>query len=248
MVTVAKNVMLAYPHPGLVRAEFMNRVLALTNDEDSRIGEVADLYTGPAIGMARNTLAHQFLSSQMEWLWMVDTDMVFAPGTLPALLEHADSELRPVIGATCVILSGTQMKVSMYQASKDDDGNFGFRHIHEWPANTLLRVDGTGAACLLVHRTVFTRISEAKPEEHGLWFTGMIIDGHEIGEDLSFCLRCAMAEIPVHVHTGIEVGHMKALQLGNVRCPGDEAGPGPEDSGPADVEEGQAMTSVAVPS
>jgi hypothetical protein len=44
----------------------------------------------------------------------------------------------------------------------------------------------------------------------------MIVDGRQQGEDLSFCLRCAMAEIPVYVHTGVQVGHMKAVQLGQV--------------------------------
>lgn len=37
-----------------------------------------------------------------------------------------------------------------------------------------------------------------------------------MGEDLTFCLRCAAAGIPVHVHTGVQVGHMKSVMLGNV--------------------------------
>jgi hypothetical protein len=37
-----------------------------------------------------------------------------------------------------------------------------------------------------------------------------------MGEDLTFCLRCQAAGIPVHVHTGIQVGHMKPVMLGKV--------------------------------
>ncbi len=34
-----------------------------------------------------------------------------------------------------------------------------------------------------------------------------------MGEDLTFCLRCAAAGIPVHVCTGVKAGHMKTTML-----------------------------------
>ena len=37
-----------------------------------------------------------------------------------------------------------------------------------------------------------------------------------LGEDLTFCLRCAAAGIPVHVHTGVQFGHVKPVMLGKV--------------------------------
>jgi hypothetical protein len=33
---------------------------------------------------------------------------------------------------------------------------------------------------------------------------------------LTFCLRAAAAGIPVHVHTGVQVGHIKPQMLGKV--------------------------------
>ncbi len=212
-----RDVMLAFPHPGTVRGEFMTRVVTAVHDEHSRIGELGDLMTGPGIGLARNQLASRFLESSMEWLWMVDTDMVISTRTLPALLECADPDERPVVGALCCIYHENQVKATIYSAARADDGTFGFKHVKEWPHDTLLRVDATGCACILMHRSMFARLSDAKPEEEGLWFTEMVIDKHQLGEDLSFCMRCAMAEIPLYVHTGIEVGHMKTVQLGNVR-------------------------------
>lgn len=212
-----RDVMMAFPHPGTVRTEFMLRTMTAVQEDASRIAEVAELSTGPGIGVARNKIAERFLTSTFDWLWMVDTDMVFSEATLPRLLEAADPELRPVIGAMCCVISDSQVKTTIYEASRDDEGDFAFRHLTEWPDNTVLRVDATGAGCLLVHRSVFKRISEANPEADHVWFAEMVIGPHQIGEDLSFCMRCAMAEIPVFVHTGVEVGHMKTLQLGNVR-------------------------------
>jgi hypothetical protein len=37
-----------------------------------------------------------------------------------------------------------------------------------------------------------------------------------MGEDLTFCMRAAAAGLPIHVHTGIQVGHVKTTVLGKV--------------------------------
>lgn len=212
-----RNVMLAFPHPGTVRGEFFTAMIQLVHDSESRIGEVAELTHGPGISIARNMLAKRFMESEMEWLWFCDTDMIIGPGTLNRLLAAADPVERPVVGALACIMHEGKVRATIYQVDKDTDGTFAFKHVvGELPANTLLRVDGTGTGCLLIHRDVFARISAKIPEDAGLWFHHLVIEGHEIGEDLSFCMRCAMTEIPVFVDTGNEVGHMKPVQLGNV--------------------------------
>lgn len=211
-----RDVMLAFPHPGWVRAEFMTRMVPIIHKPDSRVLEMADLCTGPAMGLARNALAQRFLDSDAEWLWWVDTDMVVSSATLPALLAAADPEERPVVGALCCVVHDNEVAASMYVTGEHPkDGKFAFRYIKNYPENTMCRVDGTGCGCLLVHRSVFEKIDAVDPNP-GLWFAEMIVDGRLIGEDLSFCMRLALAEIPVFVHTGIQVGHMKPVTLGKV--------------------------------
>jgi hypothetical protein len=211
---VTRDVMLAYPHPGWVRGEFMNRVASILQDEKGRVGEVADLMSGPGIAMSRNRLANRFLEGDSEWLWFCDTDMVVSLETLPALLAAADPDQRPVVGAFCCVMVDSEIRPSMYLSSRDDEGMFAFRHLVEWPDDTLLRVDATGCGCLLIHRSVFARLAALEQVIDGLWFTEMVVDNHQLGEDLSFCIRLSWAEIPVFVHTGVQVGHMKAVQLG----------------------------------
>ena len=45
----------------------------------------------------------------------------------------------------------------------------------------------------------------------------MTIGPKEVGEDLSFCVRLAREGIPLHLHAGVEVGHVKAVQIGKTR-------------------------------
>ena len=215
-----RTVMLAFPHPGHVSTEFMLSVLAASNPPATPIAGITDLKTGPFLSQARGEITTMFLDSGLEWLWMVDADMRFTADTLPALLAYAHPDTVPVIGATCqAITRNGQVIVTAYRADKDETtGRFGMTSLagDDLPPDTLIRVDATGCACLLIHRTVFTRLDENWPGPHGLWFAEQAIDGRIFGEDMSFCLRCGDAGIPVHVHTGIQAGHMRDIQVGEV--------------------------------
>jgi len=217
MPNEAKDVMLVFPHPGTVAADFALSLVSVTRDP-TRIAGIADLRTGPFMSGARNDLAGLFLASGLEWLWMVDADMVFNEHTLPAMLAWADPEEVPLLGAYCWAMTRDgAMVVTAYRADKDDNGRFGLSSLiaTDLPDNSLVKVEATGAACLLAHRTVFTRINTHTGTDQQ-WFNEQTIDGRPFGEDLSFCLRAGAAGIPLYVHTGIQAGHMRDMQLGQV--------------------------------
>jgi GT2 family glycosyltransferase len=206
---VPRDVMLGFPHRGDVRTEFMMGVLAAVCAPASRIATVLPVASGPVLAEARCQLAARLLSTDVEWLWMVDTDIVFTPATLPALLDLADPGLAPVVGALCMIRPDPDgpARPSLYEAGLGEDGRPGFGLLPGWPPGVLLRVDGTGTGCLLIHRSVFEKIPD-------LPFAYMTVGGRIFGEDLSFCVRCDQAGIPVHVATGVQVGHIKSTVLG----------------------------------
>jgi hypothetical protein len=74
-------------------------------------------------------------------------------------------------------------------------------------------VGATGAAFLLMHRDALERVAKASGDRAAPWFRESVIGAALVGEDLTFCLRCAAAGIPVHVHTGVKIGHMKTTML-----------------------------------
>lgn len=218
-MTQGRDVMLAFPHPGTVKSEFMLSCFDAIMHPWSRVGELRDFRTGPAMPQARNEISKIFLASPFEWLWMVDSDMVFSKATLPALLDAADQDTAPVVGALCFVQLGPDMgeqAPTMFHATRDDEGKFIFKSADKFPLGELVQVAATGAACLLIHRSVFERVSKADPDHDGLWWADTIADGKLIGEDFSFCMRCALAHIPVYVHTGVEVGHTKSTIIGRV--------------------------------
>jgi hypothetical protein len=82
----------------------------------------------------------------------------------------------------------------------------------------MVQVAATGAACLLVHRSVFERMltfeHPARPGHLGFndaypFFQESQHGGRPVSEDITFCWRAGLMEVPVYVNTGVQIGHIK---------------------------------------
>ncbi len=221
------DVQLAYPHGKTVAHswhESLARLRRWDRDHDQRLAEdVINVRTHPIrLVQSRNLTAKMFLdSTEHEWLWLVDTDMGFEPDCLDRLLQAADPGTAPVVGALCFApyetaydgMGGMRVRITptMYMIGHDLDGNVTYCFYGPYPEDTVVQVAGTGAACLLVHRTVLEKVRA----EHGdVWFDQLRDSkGDVVGEDLSFCLRVGSVGIPVFVHTGVKTSHLKDLYV-----------------------------------
>lgn len=173
---------------------------------------------------SRNMTVRNFLDDRTaEWLFWVDTDMGFAPDTVERLWQVADPEHRPIVGALAFSQRQTQEDgaggwrttatptVFDWEAV---DGKEGFSVRWDYARNAVTQVSGTGSACILIHRTVFERMAEAFDGDtwyDRIWNESM---GQITSEDLSFCMRANLLNIPVHVHTGVQTTHHKPVWLG----------------------------------
>ena len=222
------RVLAAYLHPNTVSHSFMHSMVGVVEHDHTLpsqlIAGMLDVRCGAgALVASRNSAVAGFLDDcDAEWLWLVDTDMGFAPDTVARLVGAADPALRPVVGALCfgLIETGTdgmggwvtETFATLYDWRADDQGREGFAARQVWQRDALVRVDGTGAACLLVHRDAVAKVRA----EHGdHWFTPVQYpDGTQVGEDLSFCWRLGQIGIPLHVHTGVRTTHHKQVWIG----------------------------------
>lgn len=167
---------------------------------------------------ARNEVAARFVDdTDSEWLFMVDSDMGFAPDTVDRLIEAADPVERPVMGGLCFALRRSEsgpLYVTRYVTVPtlyefvETDTECGFRSVLDYPRDAMFPVAATGAACMLVHRSVFEQV-RAKHGDH--WFDQIThpVFGNTFSEDLSFCVRLAGADIPIHCDTGVKTSHYK---------------------------------------
>lgn len=185
-------------------------------------GYIAYRYGTDGIVDARNKAVEEFLTERdAPWLFWVDTDMGFAPDTVDRLVEAADPKERPIVGGLCFTqrevgadgMGGwrcTAVPTIFDWVHAQDQQGFAVRW--DYPDNTVVKCSGTGAACVLVHRSVYERIFA----KYGAsWYDRAFNPSmkQETSEDLSFCMRALSLGVPVHVHTGVKTSHQKTVWL-----------------------------------
>ena len=210
-----EHAVIGYVHGGTVRAEFLASMLAIMRRSVTPVDDVIAIGSGPNISRSRNMLVAGFLEDHdAPWLFMADTDMMLAADTLDRLIEAADPAERPVVGGLCFTENpGGPPLPTLYELTRDGDGQPAFARHESWPDDGLVQVTATGAACLLIHRDALEAVGKQAGDGAAPWFRESVIGTSLVGEDLTFCLRCAVAGIPVHVHTGVRAGHMKTTML-----------------------------------
>lgn len=210
------DAVIGYLHPGTVRAEFCASLLGVCMEGRTRIRTVIALESGPNVSTGRNLLVRDFLEDDLApWLFMCDADMWFPADTVDRLIAAADPAARPVVGALCWSLDRGERFPTMYELADAGPGRVAFSRYREWPEDACVPVAATGAACLLMHRDALGKVAASAGDLAAPWFRESAIGAPMalMGEDMTFCLRCAAAGIPVHVHTGVKAGHMKTTML-----------------------------------
>lgn len=191
-----------------------------------RLAGTIPIPAGANIVNARNAQARMFLQTDAQWLWIVDSDMGFSADTLDRLCEQAHDENRPIVGGLCFsLLTDPKTRIehpapTLYQLS--DTPGVMWR-MWDWP-DGLVEVDATGAACLLVHRSVLERMS-AVHDEPWPWFCETAMDGRPVSEDIVFCLRARQLGYPVVVDTTVDIDHYKLLPVNAAMYGGFRHGP-----------------------
>lgn len=231
-----RNVLMGYLCRDSVSDNFHRCMFDLINwdmGHEQRLLNWVKVRSGPmSIVESRNKLCEQvMLNPEVEWLFMVDSDMGFEQDTLDHLLAVADPEKRPVVGGLCFanrelgddgmggMITHPAPTILHWTEQASVTGKSRFLGVEHYPVNVLIPCGATGAACLLIHRSAVTRVwsefggRNIRGEMTGWFERTNDCDGLLQGEDISFCDRLRQLEIPLHVHTGIRTTHQKTIWL-----------------------------------
>ena len=189
-------------------------------------GDMIHLQSSPRIHEARNQAVDLFaqLEQQPEWLLMIDSDMTFEPDLLERMMQVADRERVPILGGLCFGGGRANDPFPTIYRLTQEDNYASLDKVYDYPRDTLVKVGATGAACLLVHRSVYAAMHKAFATladgrmNPSPWFAEGVFGpkGESWGEDTAFCLRAHALQIPIHVHTGIKLGHVKETIIDEV--------------------------------
>lgn len=172
--------------------------------------------SGPRLSGSRNTNAKTFIEhSEAEWFWSIDSDMKWQPNALEQLLATAHWKDRPIVGGWCYAeMQDGRIRPTIYRVHEGKIVNIEMPRDFKYDQPVLC--DATGAAFVLIHRTVFEKIAAAHDSDNPhVWYQETTYGGQDIGEDITFCLRARAAGFPVLVDARIQVGHWKSWIMGH---------------------------------
>lgn len=220
------KVCIAYIHPGQVSAYFTESLLAtVLRDGGRRINNILQEWSSANVSAARNRLTQIFCDekTESEWLLWVDSDMRWDADAIDRLIDSADPVERPVMGGLCFGRNPDGLFATLYQVVEGVTGLTMVR-MPEYPADSVVRCSATGAAFLLIHRSVIEAMNERKFNVAFPFFQETELAGMPCGEDITFCLRAGLLGHKTHVDTRVKIGHHKThlltedLFIGQVRA------------------------------
>jgi hypothetical protein len=188
------------------------------------IGEL-DKESSANISTARNEIVREAIAhpAKPDYLWMVDDDMTFGDGILDRLLTTAHFKARPIVGGLCFgvrpvkfdgrerfnecLASPLELFPTVY--TLDETGHM--LHWSGYPADSVVQVSSTGAACILIHRSVLNDKRWTEDGHPQPWFRESVLHGGVVSEDHFFCIRAGKFGYPVHLDTAAKTGHVKTF-------------------------------------
>lgn len=226
----SEKVVIGYLQPGTVPGDFMESMLDLLQYDHALHRRIVDgggrlsFRAGHNLSGPRNMVVEKFLEyGRADWLWMVDSDMTFAPDTVERLLEYADPDKAPVVGGLCFGLDEQgDIRPTLYGLMGDENNPASLQVVryYEWIPDSMYQVEATGAACLLIHKSVLELIRDSEvpvPNRAGkrgfndafVWFQETEHNGQPVSEDFTFCWRAGILGVPIYVNTAVQLGHVK---------------------------------------
>lgn len=196
------KVIIGYPHGSEVAFCFHDSLIRAITELGPEVIAGIQAVSAGAMGLdrARNEICERFLATEEKWLLFIDADMQFEPSDVLALLKAADNKSRPVVGGLCFMLKGMNEEYGPVLAPTMFKG---LDHIMAYKG--LQKCDATGAAFLLIHRSVLEKIGEN-------WFSHHPTQDTQ-SEDWAFCRRLKDNDVPLFVDTTVKIGHQKDVIL-----------------------------------
>lgn len=218
-------------NPGQVRSTYMSSVIDTMADRSRPDLQFKGLLqkndSGPYLDVMRNHVVGHFLEqTDADVLVFVDSDMVFRPTDIHQLLDSFDVEGVDVMGGwyTSFYPEQGEFRPVAYEWFGDR-----MRPIPNPPFDrTPFNVDAVGTGFMAIGRKILKRL-EKRYGSPMPWFAEEIVDGCQLGEDLTFCHRVEMSGGIVMFDPQIRVGHEKPMLLDpNVQHAGQQSAVDPE--------------------
>lgn len=156
---------------------------------------------GTYLDQNREEISHSAIKDNYDYLFFIDSDMIFPTTILDILYE----QYKDVIGAVYALRSGYEHGPCVYDY-REEKGDF-IQH-SDWPLNKTYKVDGIGTGMLLIKIEALKKILPPRFAYLECKTQDKYGNRRRLGEDLSFCIRCREAGIKIYADSHATIGHL----------------------------------------
>jgi hypothetical protein len=166
--------------------------------------EVHIKYSG-TLGQTRQAMVEYFLSTDAEWLMMIDDDHAVSPEYLRRWLYRHEpalnAKIRHPIVASLYLQRTAPFPPALYGPPEGDGDvvDLPLLSLNTLPTSGIVPVYAAGASGMFVRRDVYERLPPP-------WYR--LGQSDAIGEDFAFCVYAQRAGIPVMVDLDSHLGHL----------------------------------------
>ena len=188
------NTMIAVPCMDQVPAPFCQSLAQLRKVGDC----VLAMKSGSLIYTSRNDLATQAIQMDADYVFWLDSDMVFKPDTLVRMMDTIRNEDIDIL--TGLYFRRVPPYTPVLFDKLDIRGNIcSWSEFHEIPGG-LFEVGGCGFGCVLMKTDVFFDVQS----KHGNMFAPIANNG----EDIAFCWRARDCGFKIFCDPSVICGHV----------------------------------------
>lgn len=210
----ATRIDIGWVDPGYVEGDFAHSLASVVGAM-SYFGCLGTIHRASSSrpNASRNMVVKEFLDGESDWLWMVDSDMIFSEQDHPMRLWAAASEYEAdmVSGLAFIFHNRNQPTPSFFI---EQEGEL-LRIINRVPEKPMA-IRACGLATVLIHRRVFEAM-EAPRHESFRWFDEVELPIAEgiAGEDVQFFVRATDMGFRLLLNPDAKTQHVKKIGIGH---------------------------------
>lgn len=191
-----RKILIAVPSMDMVPARFAQSLVMLQTKEQTAVC----FQIGSLVYHSRNDLAKRAIEMDADYIFWLDSDMVFEPDVLDRLLKHFENPDVDMVTGVYFRRVSPFTPVLFDELTFNTPVNCKFSEFKEIPSDGLFEVGACGFGCVLM-RTEVAMSVQAK-------FGNMFAPIGNTGEDIAFCWRARECGYKILCDPSIPLGHV----------------------------------------
>lgn len=191
-----KKTIIAVPCMDQVPAQFAQSLAMLQKEGPTTVA----FQIGSLIYTSRNNLAGLAINQEADYIFWLDSDMMFPPGALRHMLKTIEEQEDDVILSGVYYRRVAPFSPVVFSELDLSGPSAKWTNMDEIPKDKVFECEGFGFGCVLAPTAAFMDV-QAK-------FGDMFTPINGTGEDLSFCWRARQAGWKLLCDPRIELGHV----------------------------------------